>query len=255
MIRTLFILATMAILSCNSNSKPTTESAEASIDFKSLSAPVPFAGSWISASYLKSIVEHQSPRKAQEGSGDVFIRLPETTLKTASMIHNFHEAITDLVVINRSGTFELWEKQNDTLSNAKYTIEKIAEDTIRIGEKTFIKINTDLSGDQSRILESILFSGVYTNKKGGQVEFKSNGEVSGLGKYKYYLPMLDYFDAGLDVDQVGLGETPEKMEYFGFKFKKDKLDIYTLKCKEVDPVDKRCVVVDFGQKAYELEKQ
>lgn len=252
MIRYLLILASIAILSCNS--KPTTEPAETSPNFKTLSAPVPLAGNWISAAYLTSITKDQSPRKAQEGSVDVFINLPESTLKPTTMIYNFHEAISDLVVVNRNGAFELWEKQNDTLSAAKYVIEKISEDTIRIGGKPFVKINAETSGGQSRILEAILFAGQYTDKKGGPVEFRPNGEVTGLGKYKYYLPVLDYFDAGLDVDQVGLGENPDKFEYFGFKFKKDKLDIYSLKCKEVDPVDNRCVVVDFGQKVYEMEK-
>ena len=260
MIRMLTLLTVIAFLSCNSNSKPiaetteTTDSAEAEVNFKSVSAPVPYSGSWISRDYLQNIRKDQSPRKAQETSEEVFITLPDNTLKPATMVYNFHEAMDNLVLVNRKGSFELWEKQNDSLTNAKYTIEKIADDTLKIGGKTFVKINPDVSGDQPRILESILFTGKYTNKKGEPVEFKPNGEVSGLGKYHYYLPVIDYFDAGLQVDQVGLGITREKMDYFSFKFHKDQFDIYTLKCKEVDPVDKRCVDVTFGTKVYELQK-
>ena len=263
MIRFLSLLATIAFLSCNSNTKPTaetteqsepTETSETDVNFKSVSAPVPYSGSWISKDYLQIINKDQSPRKAQETSEEVFITLPANTLKPATMIYNFHEAMDNLVLLNRNGNFELWEKQNDSLVSAKYTIEKLADDTIKIGGKTFVKINPDLSGDQPRILESLLFAGKYTNKKGEPVEFKRNGEVTGLGKYNFYLPVIDYFDAGLQVDQVGLGVTREKMDYFSFKFQKDKFDIYTLKCKEVDPVDKRCVDVTFGTKVYELQK-
>ena len=266
MIRILSLLFTIAFLSCNSNTKPTAETtgttdstetaetAETEVQFKSLSTSVPYAGSWVSKDYLDIIHKDQSPRKAQETSEEVFITLPANTLKPATMVYNFHEAMDNLVLVNRKGTFELWEKQNDSLVNAKYTIEKLADDTLKIGGKTFVKINPDLSGDQPRILEAILFAGKYTNKKGEPVEFKPNGEVTGLGKYNFYLPVIDYFDAGLQVDQIGLGVTRDKMDYFSFKFQKEKFDIYTLKCKEVDPVDKRCVDVTFGIKVYELKK-
>ncbi len=61
MIRILFFLSSLTILACNSNSKPVTETAETNASSKSLSTPVPFGGSWISASYLNDIKEHQSP--------------------------------------------------------------------------------------------------------------------------------------------------------------------------------------------------
>ena len=249
-----YILFAIILASCNQSTKPETEKAEAAINFKTTTSPSPYAGNWISEPYLQSILKDQSPRKAQEGSEEVFIRLPETTQKTATMIYNFHEAVGDLVLLDHNGAFELWEKQNDTLHKAVYTITKIADDTIRIGEKRFVKINAERTGDQSRILESILFAGEYTDKKGGKVEFKTNGEVTGIAGYQFYQPLLDYFDAGLQVDQVGLGKTQDKMEYFGFKFQKDKLDLYKLKCKEADPVDNRCLDVAFGAKAYELKK-
>ena len=111
-----------------------------------------------------------------------------------------------------------------------------------------------MSGDEPLILEEILFKGNYQTKKGQPVEFKKNGEVTGLGKYKYYVPMMDYFDAGRQIDQVGLGETRDKLDYFGFKFRKNGLDLFALKCKTFDEGEKRCVDVDFGNKIYDLEK-
>jgi hypothetical protein len=250
------LLVIVLLAACNQGTKTETEKekAETSVNFKSTASPSPYAGNWVSEPYLKSILSDQSPRKAQEGSEEVFIRLPGTTQKTATMIYNFHEAVGDLVLVNHDGTFELWEKQNDTLHKSVYTITRIADDTIRIGEKRFVKIQADDAGDQSRILEAVLFSGQYTDKKGGMVEFKTNGEVTGLADFKYYQPVLDYFDAGLQVDQVGLGQTQDKMEYFGFKFQKEKLDIYKLKCKQADPVDNRCLDVAFGDKLFELKR-
>src|SRR5688572_26877102 len=101
MTRILFFLSAFAFLSCNSSSKPTEETtgtndtietAETEVAFKSLSSPVPYAGSWISQDYLQIIQKDQSPRKAQETSEEVFITLPANTLKPATMVYNFHEA-------------------------------------------------------------------------------------------------------------------------------------------------------------------
>lgn len=250
----LCLLATTTLLSCGSDTKPAQQSAAPAINFKTNSVPVPFAGNWISETYLRDIKEHQSPRKAQETIEECYIQLPDQTLRASTMVINFHEGISDLVMVSNNGAFQLWEKTGDTLSNIKYTIQPISADSIKIGDKLFLKINSSTAGNEPQILEEILFKGKYKSKTGEQVEFKSNGEVTGLGKYKYYKPLIDYFDAGLQVDQVGLGETSDKMENFGFKFKKDRLELYVLKCKTYDNTEKRCVEVDFGDKTYELAK-
>lgn len=250
----LCILATTTLLSCGPDTKPAQQSEAHAINFKTHSVPVPFAGNWISETYLRDIREHQSPRKAQETIEECYIQLPDHTLRSSTMIINFHEGISDLVMVNNNGAFHLWEKAGDTLSNVKYTIQPISADSIKIGEKLFVKINSSTAGNEPQILEEILFKGKYKSKNGEQVEFKSNGEVTGLGKYKYYKPVIDYFDAGLQVDQVGLSETADKMENFGFKFKKDRLELYALKCTTYDNIEKRCVEVDFGNKTNELAK-
>ena len=250
----LCILATTTLLSCVSDTKPAQQSVAPAIHFKTNSVPVPFAGNWISETYLRDIKEHQSPRKAQETIEECYIQLPDQTLRTSTMVINFHEGISDLVMVSNNGAFQLWEKTGDTLSNVKYTIKAIAADSIKIGDKLFVKINSSSAGNEPRILEEILFKGTYITKKGEHIEFKSNGEVSGFGNYKYYKPLTDYFDAGLQIDQVGLGETAGKMEYFGFKFKRNKLELYKLKCDAYDEADNRCVEVSYGIKQYELQK-
>ena len=245
-----------ALISCRSEQKPTTETSSTpkKLDFKEIKAPIPFAGTYLNETYLTKIRDQKSPRKAQEGIEECFIRIPDNTLTPTSMIVNFHETLTDLIPLNHDGTYELWEQQNDSLTKARYTIALISEDKIKIGTTTFIRINTDNAGNQPRILEEILFKGTYELKKGEKVEFKKNGEVTGLGKYKYYAPLIDYFDAGLDIDQVGLGETRDKLTNFGFKFRKNGLDLFELKCKTFDDKEKRCVEVDYGRKAFDLSK-
>jgi len=250
----LFIVSIAFLFACGTDTKPAQQNAAPEVSFKTLNAPVPFAGNWISAEYLQNLTQHQSPRKAQEGSEDCYIQLPGSTLIPATMVINFHEGLSDLVTVKHSNTYQLWEKQNDTLSRALYILEPVSDDTLKIGGKQFVKINPVTDGQQPLILEEILFKGVYSSKSGERIEFKNNGEVSGLGKYKYYLPVIDYYDAGLQIDQVGLGETRDVLEYYGFKFKKNKLELYTIKCLTYDETDKRCVEVAFGQKAYELDK-
>ena len=250
----LCILASATLISCGSDTKPAQQSEAPAINFKTNSVPVPFAGSWISEDYLNKIRENQSPRKAQEGSEECFIQIPDNTLRPATMVINFHEGLSDLVTVSNNGTFQLWDKQGDTLSSLLYTIQPLSADSIKIGDKLFIKINPAATNNDPRILEEILFKGTYSTKKGERIEFKANGEVSGLGKYKYYEPVIDYFDAGLQVDQVGLGETRDKLTNFGFKFRKNGLDLFELKCKTFDDKEKRCVEVDFGKKAFDLSK-
>jgi hypothetical protein len=255
MIRIVSLFLVIASLSaCGSDSKPAQQSAAPEISFKTLNTPVPFAGNWISADYLHHLTQHQSPRKAQEGSEDCYIELPGSSLLPTTMVINFHEGLSDLVTIKNGDMYQLWEKQNDTLSRALYTLEPVSGDTLKIGGKPFIKIYPATDGQQPLILEEILFKGTYQPKKGDRVEFKNNGEVSGLGIYKYYRPVIVYFDAGLQIDQVGLGETKESLDYFGFKFKKDKLELYSLKCNTFDKAENRCVEVTFGEKTHELQK-
>lgn len=254
-----FILLTLIYLTvqaCGSDTKTSpTEKASASVSsFKTEKTAIPFAGSWISASYVSSLMEHQSPKVAQEGSMECYFEVPAETLTPTTMIYNFHEGISDLIPVVRRGMVELWEKQNDTLFKAMYVLNPFTPDTLLLGMKKFVKINPVMRDGQPAILEELLFKGIYTLKKTGDVEFKANGEVTGLGKYKYYKPVIDYFDAGLQVDQVGLGESPDQWEYFGFKMIKDKLELYTLKCKAYDSTGKDCVFVGYGDEIYNLRK-
>ncbi len=249
----LLLISLTMLLSCGRDPKAVQEK-PAQADFKSLITPIPFAGDWISEAYYNDLMEHHSPRKAQEGSEDCFIHIPGQTLTSTYMVYNFHEGGAELVPVFQMGAYQLWEKQGDTLYRAAYSLDMVDGDKLKIGDKRFVRITAPMAGERNLILEGLLFAGTYTLENGAKVEFKANGEVVGLGAYKYYDPLIDYFDAGLQVDQVGLGDTREHMEYFAFDFQKDRLELFNLKCKTYDEAEQRCVEVDFGKRIYVLKK-
>lgn len=252
----LALIACSILLSCQPGNKPESieQAASKPVNFRTQKRPIPFSGHWISAEYLTDIQANQSPRSAQEESGDCFISIPATTLTPTTMVYNFHEGISDLVPVYINERFELWENLNDSLTRMLYPLQLVTQDTLSVGDKKFVRLPASLRDGQPAILEEILFKGKYKDASDALVEFKANGEMSGIGKYKYYLPVIDYFDAGLQIDQVAMGEKPGEWEYFGFKFKKEKLDIYQLKCKTYDQQEKRCVDVTFGPKLRSLQK-
>lgn len=250
----IFLLLIISLFACGSDTKSGVTTPPKTPDAKPLQTAVPFAGNWVSEDYLNDINKHKSPRKAQETSEECFIQIPSHTLQPTNMAYNFHEAGPDLVVTRQNDSYQLWEQQNGNLVKAIYTVEVVSEDKIKLGDKTFVRIRSSVEKSGKGILENVLFEGKYVTNTGQTVVFKNNGEIMGLEKYKYFVPVLDYFDAGLQVDQVGLGETRGNMDYFGFKYKGDMLELYKLKCKTYDDTGNRCVDVGFGERLYQLKK-
>jgi hypothetical protein len=217
--------------------------------------PIPFAGDWLNEKYFTLIQEKRSPRDAQEKVENCFIKIPSHTLDTTVMVYGFHESGPEIVVVKKNDQWELWEVQGDSLDKKAWTAQVIDADHLQLGEDRFVKINSAHGAyDEALILEEILFKGHYKMKGGGEVEFKNTGEVTGLGQYKYYRVLSDYLDAGLDVNQVWLGESRDSMDYYGFKSKVKSLDIFHLKCLEFNKESNRCEQVDFGKVAYSLTK-
>lgn len=85
--------------------------------------------------------------------------------------------------------------------------------------------------DEQLILEQILFAGKYS-LNGKPVELKENGQLTGLQDYTFYIPIIDYNDAAMQVNQIYLKKDSKSPEYFGFKFEEDTLNIYNLNCIE-----------------------
>ena len=246
----LIILTAGLLFSCSSNDSQQNGMTSTSTDVKTLDTTVSFSGSWLSENYYNSIRAFQSPRKAQDSSE--FIVIPDRTLKQTMMIYNFHEGSAVLKILKNKDSYEMWEVQNDSLIRRLYAVEIISPTKIKLENQVFEKISPLTNQDNHQILEEILFKGHYTNADGKDIEFKSNGQLIGLGNVHFYEPVIDYFDAGLQVDQIGLGNSKKDLDRYGFKFRKDTLELYKLNCLTFDRTENRCVDVTFGRLAFKL---
>jgi hypothetical protein len=239
-------LITAFLISCSPGEKQNSNSEI----IQTAAVELPLAGCWISEGYFKSIRQFKSPNKAQNGAQ--FIVLPARTLEPTTMIYNFHEGSPNLKVIKEKNNFELCQIDDNNLDTVHTPIEIISETKIKIGNSTFIKIDAARKGNHELVLEELLFKGTYLTKDGNEIEFKKNGRITGLNEFQYYEITEDYYDAGFQVDQVGLGKTEETLIPFGFKFNKDTLNIYQLHCLE--NAAGRCTEVEFGALTYKLVK-
>lgn len=233
--------------SCSSTDKNTDRN-----NFKTKDTTISFTGYWLCKDYVESIRTFKSPKKAQDNSAFIFI--PDRTLKQTMMISNFHEGGPNLTILSKDDHYELWEIQDDSLIQQLSTIEMIDKTTLKIGDRLFVNINPVQGENGSRILDEILFKGIYTNASGATIEFKNTGQIVGMDNIKRYEPVIDYIDAGMQVDQIALGQNKNELEYFGFTFNQDTLTLYNLNCLTFDSTDNRCVEVELGEPAYKLWK-
>lgn len=249
--RSIIFLTIVGLLSsCTPNDKKQNRSINLKDQFKSFDTIVSFSGCWLSEDYYNSIMQFKSPKRAQDGSQFVFI--PNRTLQQTVMIYDFHEGGEFMKLLKHGNSYEFWGFQEDSLTQELYSVEIISTTKIKLGEKTFVKINPVNGKYNYRILEEILFEGKYVGFDGKSIEFKPNGQVIGLDDFTYYEPIIDYFDAGMQVDQVGLGNSENDLDLFGFKFNNDTLEIYTLNCLSFEGTDNKCVEVDYGELKYKL---
>jgi len=220
-------------------------------DIKTLDTTISIAGDWLSEDYFNSIKEFGSPRKAQDGA--LFITIPNRTLEPTMMIYNFHEGASSLTILLNDDTYEIWGVYDDTIAELHHKIKTISQNNIKIGDRSFVKINP-VMGDRHRlILEDVLFQGNYTNSDSQVVTFSKTGVLAGLDSLHFYSPPIDYFDAGMQVDQVALGKSRKSMELFGFEFSGDTLKLFELNCLTWEKPD-WCVEVENGRLVYTLWK-
>jgi len=246
-ILSLFIIGLMSSCFIRNSKENNTR---AVFDFKAFDTTIAFFGCWLSEDYFNSIKQFKSPHKAQDGSA--FIVIPDQTLKPTMMIDNFHEGGPPLTVLKDSSTYQLWSIKDSIISLYIDDIEILSEDKIKIGDRLFVKINPFSSVENLQILEEILFKGQYITSDGKQVEFKNDGKLIGLDNYSYYIPAIDYFDAGMQIDQIELAKSQTNSESYGFKFNNDTLELFKLNCLTFDSSQFRCVEVTYGKLAYKM---
>ena len=247
MIRLFVTLLTCSILfACNStNPKPSAPIASHVINFKTLDTVVPFAGFWLNEKYVKKIGRTKSPRECQDIS-ETCLWIPARTLQSSSISSDLHEGGVEMVLVKKDNTFQLYNKDGDTISNFAYDIQVITPEKLKIGKNTFIKTN-------EHFLADILFSGEYRDSLNNIVQFLKDGHIKGLGAYAVYDPWYDYVtEPDVDADQVDMGHDSIHTENFGYRFKQDTLLIYNLNCLEYDSSAHYCNEAALGDIKYKL---
>src|SRR5690606_22944567 len=156
--------------------------------------------------------------------------IPDSTLKTAMFIYDFHEGGKYLTIIKNIDNYEFWTTNGENSEPLEFEmkIKMISEHKIKIGNEVFIKLNSNNIDNEIYVLEEILFKGKYTDSLGRNIEFTKDGKLKGFGNLKYYKPNLDLSFLGFD--EVGMGKTKDKMDFYHFKFDEDTLLFFSVKC-------------------------
>lgn len=246
----LLLLSIGLLSSCGGGESKTTNKGE---DFKTLDTAIFFNGFWVNEHYLLEIKKSKSARKAQ-GADESCITIPERTLQTTQMIWGFHDGGEDLLVLKNGNQYELWDAG---LKHKLQNIELVSNERIKIDNKYFIKIELENNSPWNAnppILEEILFKGKYRLENGNEVEWKANGQISGMDPYMYYSGIVDFSDPGLNIDQLKLGESKDKMELFAYTFHQDTLLIYETNCTNYDSLNHMCTRVEYGKLRLKLLK-
>lgn len=204
-----------------------------------------FGGNWINKKYMDRLLATKSPKKSQDVAVVTMLILPDNFKQNATMVLSFHEGITGKI-IPKGDSFEIQSPESDVPP----TTFQLKNGRIKTGKDEFIKLKTH-NATNYNVAEQLLFAGKY-EMDGKQIEFTSNGKVSGLDTFTYYSVPIDYYDAGMQVDQIRLGKSRENSKLYGFSFKKNNLSIYELKC--LNSVGDFCDVVKNGKRLYKLKK-
>jgi hypothetical protein len=235
------------------------------VDLESVDTIIPIHGCWVSEDYYISLKEHKSPKKAQNNS--LLFVIPESISEKTTIMYDFHDAFDSYAIVKNLNDYEIWENFNNHNTRLEYTIKVISSTKLKIGETILIKIDPIKVKDffhnglknELLVQEELLFKGIYITPDGKKVEFKNNGQIEGLEGYFYYKPESDYYDQGMQVDQLILVKSEKNiewkdLEYYGFKFNYDTLELYKLNCLEFDSTSKYCGVVELGKLEYKLWK-
>lgn len=247
------VFAIITLIGCNEKQK-TQENApiEKSVEIPkkktsvAKSSKTNFGGNWINKKYADRLLSTKSPRKSQDVAPVTMLVLPDNFGENATIVFGFHEGITGKVD-KKDDSFEIHSPHNDSPANSF----QLKNGRIKTKDGEFIKLESFSGNNDYKVVEQLLFTGKY-DMDGKEVEFTSDGKVSGLGPFKFYSVLIDYYDAGMQVDQIRLGQNAKNGKLYGFTFKKDNLSIYELKCTKRS--GNHCEVVKNDQRLYQLKK-
>lgn len=203
-------------------------------------------GVWVNKKYVDKLLSTKSPKKSQDVTPISMVILPKQVNQDATLIWGFHEG-SNGKVIKKKDAFEI---KSEEIGDPSIPL-KVEKDGIKIKNDAFVKLKYGGKNTDFKLAEQLLFAGKY-NLDGKQVEFTPTGKVIGLDSFSYYSVLIDYYDAGMQVDQIKLGKSEKNSKNYGFNFRNNKLIIYELKC--IEGSDDYCDVVKLGKRLYKLKK-
>jgi len=217
--------------------------------FKTLDTIVPFSGYWVNRQYIQKIRDHGSVHLAQNIE-ESNIRIPDRTLQVTRMIGGFHDGGPDMVIVRDGAKYKFYSADLSIFVN---NIEPAGDSLIRIGDQTFVRLqHPDTTLYDWGILEKYLFEGNYLDLEGRTVVFTANGRVSGLDSFSHFVPQIDYVETADLIDRVQMIRSPGQLEYFGFRFEKDSLLLYSIDCSVYDTAYRYCDSGRLGKRLYTL---
>jgi len=208
----------------------------------------PFAGCWIDQTYAAMIEQTKSPRKSQDGA--LMICIPEHVGEKTSYIYNFHEGGAVLELQERNDQWSLIESPQQKKSKA-FVLKRNAQSNLLLDTTTFISFATVKEKDNPLI--DLLFQGIWKTQNGAAIRVGVDGSITGMQEYKEMRPMLDYWDAGLNVDMVEMVQWDGQIDMLGFLFQGDTLSLFKLRCVTME--DEMCVERKLGELLHQWVKE
>lgn len=242
-------VVTLMLLSCSHTSPTKNTTDKKGITKNGL---IQFSGHWIDKTYYTKLLKDKSPKDIQDNA--LYLIIPEDTAKKAMVIFNFHEGNPDIKINKKGNDFFLETSFDESKENSSSKIIVISNQELRIGYKSFIKVNPYAPKDEDPyILEELLFKGKYQTLDGKTVVLTREGIISGLDQFKHYKPIIDYMNEGMEVNQIIIKDKNTKTgdNIYGFGFDQDTLIIYKLIRPTNDAADDYSPT-RFGSPVYKL---
>jgi hypothetical protein len=245
------ILAIVLIAGCSSQTEKTTEqnsdSTKKSV-MNYVDLPEKYVGFWVYESYFEALQKTKSTKKAGEMDVDDFYRISKDN---SIMRMNIHEGGADNIILMTSKSDGQIFSSDTT--DTYYKVEFRDEFMIVDGKK-YIKAPNNENGF-NELVNSAFISGIYL-LNGSEIEFKTNGVITGLDSIQNFELNLDYNDAGMQYDKIYLQFNNEKeTRTYLYGFNSDTLIISNIDCKTQAEDYDYCLEVEKGETIYKLIKK
>jgi hypothetical protein len=209
------------------------------------------SGNWVNEKYITEIQSDTPVRNAQNLG--ILLLFPKKFNDSVVFVSAFHDG--SYITLHKEDSGYTLGLRITNKKDAAEHLTILPNGKLNLGGTLFIKIPADtIIGGLPLVLEEYLFKGKY-DLGGKEVEFTANGHIKGMDDLGYYNPRTDYFDEGLNLDQVDMGRSPDDKATYGFIFKKDTLLIYTLRCKTYDSAEHTCAEVAYDKLLYRMVKK